>query len=183
MEERGLDLWKLEQQNLSFEPDQHLVTFPQDALQDMAPCYVQLLLLRPATFIYVYRTLCYIYTAFCPPMCASDWLELSTSQTLLIVPTEHSPIVIQLCLRSQIGFWEKYYYAPLNIRHHFSSNVGFTNRAYCCSVYRTVWAEMKYRLPTVWEQWTHLKILAYSWMQSSNIVTKAWHNMAKHSTM
>ena len=43
--------------------------------------------------------------------------------------TEGTPvyIVIQLCLRSQIGLWEKYYYALFDIAHYFSSDVGLTN--------------------------------------------------------
>ena len=30
---------------------------------------------------------------------------------------------MQICLRSRIGLWEKYYYAPLDIMHYFSSDV------------------------------------------------------------
>ena len=41
--------------------------------------------------------------------------------------TECIPIVILLRLRSQIGLWEKYYYALFDILHYFSSDVGFTN--------------------------------------------------------
>ena len=37
--------------------------------------------------------------------------------------TERTPVIIQLCLRSQIGSWEKYYYAPFDIIHYFSSDV------------------------------------------------------------
>ena len=45
-----------------------------------------------------------------------------------IVPvTERTIIVIQLCLRSQIGLWENYYYALFNAMHYFYSDVGFTN--------------------------------------------------------
>ena len=44
-------------------------------------------------------------------------------------PTECTPIVIhvQLCLRSRIGLWVKYYYAVLGIKHYFPSDVGFLN--------------------------------------------------------
>ena len=42
-------------------------------------------------------------------------------------PTERIPIVIQPCLRSRVGLWEKYYYALFDITHYFSPNVGFTN--------------------------------------------------------
>ena len=44
-------------------------------------------------------------------------------------PTEHTPIVIQLCLISRIGLSGKYYCAlfAFDIMHYFSSDVGFTN--------------------------------------------------------
>ena len=29
--------------------------------------------------------------------------------------TEHTPIIIQVCLRSQMGLWEKYYYTLFGI--------------------------------------------------------------------
>ena len=42
-------------------------------------------------------------------------------------PTKSTVIVIQLCLRSRIGLWEKFYYALFGITHYFSSYVVFTN--------------------------------------------------------
>ena len=65
----------------------------------------------------------------------------------VLPPTECTSIVIQLCLRSQIGLWGKYYYTPFDIMHCFCSDVGFTNIV--------VWstgqsgAETKYTMPTV----------------------------------
>ena len=43
--------------------------------------------------------------------------------------TERTPIVIQLCLRSRIGLWEKYYYTlfTIDITIIFSSDMEFTN--------------------------------------------------------
>ena len=59
----------------------------------------------------------------------------------------------QLCLRSRIGLYEKYYYTlhVFDITPYFSSDVGFTNTV--------VWstgqsgAKTKYRVPTVRGQW------------------------------
>ena len=62
-------------------------------------------------------------------------------------PTERTPIVLQLCLRSQIGLWTKYYYALLNITHHFSYYVKFTNIVVWST--GTYGIETKYRVPTV----------------------------------
>ena len=47
----------------------------------------------------------------------------------MLVPGTHcpirtTPIVIQLCLRSPIGLWGKYYCALFDIMLHFSSDVG-----------------------------------------------------------
>ena len=52
--------------------------------------------------------------------------------------TDRTPIVIQLYLRSQIGLWEKYYYAPV---FDITQLVFFWCWVYkyCCLVYRTVW--------------------------------------------
>ena len=56
---------------------------------------------------------------------------------MALSPTERTPIVIQPCLRSRIGLWEKYYYALFDITHCFSSDIWIYK--YCCLVYRTVW--------------------------------------------
>ena len=45
---------------------------------------------------------------------------------ILLSLTERTPIVIQLCLRSQIGLWGTYYYSLFHITHYFSSDVRFT---------------------------------------------------------
>ena len=42
-------------------------------------------------------------------------------------PTEHTPVLIQRCLRSQMGLLEKYYCAPYAITRFFASDVGCTN--------------------------------------------------------
>ena len=52
---------------------------------------------------------------------------ITRGRFLSLSPTERTPIVIELCLRSRRGLWEEYYYAPFDITHYFSSNVGFTN--------------------------------------------------------
>ena len=62
------------------------------------------------------------YTLFTPSrLMAQPFTTLSL--------TERTPVNIQLCLRSRIGLWEKYYYALFDItqRHYFCSDVGFTN--------------------------------------------------------
>ena len=51
-------------------------------------------------------------------LCVTCYIPLSS--------TECIRIVIQLCLRSQIGMWEKYYYRLFDITNYFSSNGGFT---------------------------------------------------------
>ena len=61
--------------------------------------------------------------------------------------TEGTPIVLQLCMKSRIGLWGKYYYALYDITHYFSSDVGFTNIVVWSMGHSS--AEMKYRAPTV----------------------------------
>ena len=68
----------------------------------------------------------------------------------VIVLIERTPIVIQLCLRSPTGLWENYYYAPFDITHYISSNVGFADIVWSTGQFG---AEMKYGVPTVQEQW------------------------------
>ena len=62
-------------------------------------------------------------------------------------PTEFTPIVIQLYLRSRVGLWEKYYYTLFDIMHYFSSEVGFTNIVVRSS--KQSGMETKYGVPTV----------------------------------
>ena len=69
------------------------------------------------------------------------------SRKSTLFPTERTPIVIQLSLRSRIGLWGKYCYAPFDIMHYFSSDVGFTNIVVWATGQSS--AEMKYRVPTV----------------------------------
>ena len=52
---------------------------------------------------------------------------MAATGTCSLSPTECTPILIQLCLRSRIRLWEKYYHAPFDTTYHFSSNMGFTN--------------------------------------------------------
>ena len=47
--------------------------------------------------------------------------------TFALFPTERTLVIIQLCLRSRIELWEKYYYAPFDVKYYFSADVGFTN--------------------------------------------------------
>ena len=49
--------------------------------------------------------------------CQWHWLKLAGVRPLS--PKECTPIVIQLCLRSRIGFWEKHYYVTVDIMHYF----------------------------------------------------------------
>ena len=59
------------------------------------------------------------------------------SSMLLESPTERTPIVLQLSLRSQIGLWEKIYYAPFDKLCTIFFWCGVYK--YCCLVYGTVW--------------------------------------------
>ena len=70
-------------------------------------------------------------------------------------PAERTPIVIQLCLRSRMVLWEKYYYVPFDITNYFSSHVGFTNSVVWSM--RQSGGETKYKVPTVRPM--HLRIL------------------------
>ena len=54
--------------------------------------------------------------------------ESFNSWKLSIVPNERIPLVIELCATTRIGFFgKKYYYAPFDIMHYLSSDVGFIN--------------------------------------------------------
>ena len=85
------------------------------------------------------RTLQYTlkYTSYQNGNCSLDKYlqeknESFSIYAFLLTPlslTQHTPIVIQLCLRSQTGLREKYYYVPFDIMHNFSSDVGFINVA------------------------------------------------------
>ena len=66
-------------------------------------------------------------------------------------PTECTPIIMQLCLRSRIGLWEKYYYTLFDIMHHFPSDVGFTNTV--VSSVGQSGVKTKFGVPTVRGQW------------------------------
>ena len=56
-------------------------------------------------------------------------------------PTERTPIVIQPCLRSRVGLWEKYYYTPFDITPYFPSDVGFTKNSIVVQCTRQVGVE------------------------------------------
>ena len=66
-------------------------------------------------------------------------------------PTERTPIVTQLCLRSQIGLWGKYYYVLFHVKHYLSSNGGIVN----IIVHPTgqSGADTEYVIPTGLGQW------------------------------
>ena len=73
--------------------------------------------------------------------------------------TERTLIVIQLCLRSQIGSWGKYYYSLFYITHYFHFNVGFTNIVVLCTGRSSV--DVKYEVPNVLNNVDHPKKMAF----------------------
>ena len=60
-------------------------------------------------------------------MHSSEGMEFILRVKRSLCPTACTPIVIQLCLRSRIGWWENITTHLFDITHCFSSDVGFTN--------------------------------------------------------
>ena len=97
--------------------------------------------------------------------------------------TERTLMVIQLCLRSWIGLWRKYYYTSFDITHYFPSDVGFSNirSAWLVGVdgglrHLVVNNALMHAVPSYYNL-----VSGYLWLSTLCLMMRLWHFQPLHS--